>query len=329
MTLLQRLLFRPRHADADELTRLRALTLREFAGRHYLCRKAYSAAHRELTRLALDLLAEYAGRDPPVAECTAALFDPLSDWLADEVFTRRRFSANTANCRLRHLRAVVNAAWRTRRGGVPLVDRLPPLNFLAEPDSEITSFSDAQIADQVARASMLYGSVATAPAAAWWRAWLLVISSIGCRPNAMMLAARGDYDPARKALLLRAEHQKQRRAQRLGLPAAAAESVELLLAAHQAGLIWPWPHDRPREGRQQKWRCLTDHWLDRIIRPCGQECLLPKGVRLRMYRRTASSRCAERGGDPQRLLGHRSPRTTEEHYLDPARMPVCREALVG
>jgi integrase len=128
-------------------------------------------------------------------------------------------------------------------------------------------------------------------------------------------------------LLLRRENQKQHKDQRIALPARAALAVQKLLDCHQSPEIfgcWPYDPPLPKTGRR-KWKILCKHFCDRLVAPAG--LTLAKGVKTKMFRRTAATIVAENGGNAQELLGHASPKTTER-YKDRRRRPVCRQSLL-
>ncbi len=298
--------------------KLKAVGLRQWVTEVYLPAKHLSVtdATAALMRDCLTRFEASLGRPATLCDCRVTAVDRFRQWLAGEVQDGRIRPA-TANKHLRHLRALVNYAARKR-----LARRLPAMEFLEEDPPEVNAWTPQEILRLKEVARQLTGTVASVPAAIWWTAWIEVLSSVGSRITATMLAKRTDF--AGDALLLRRENQKQKKDQRLALPPRAAAAVERLLASHDGPLIFPWPHDPGRPGRPRKWKCLMGHFQRRIVRPAG--LTLEKGVKSRQFRRTVATLIDERGGDAQKLLGHGSPKTTER-YKDRRRMPVCREAL--
>ncbi len=298
--------------------RLKGILLRQWVSEVYL--PAYR--HRPLGATAsligdcLTKLEASLGRPATLFDCRVTSVDRFRQWLAGEA-QGGRIRPATANKHLRHLRAVVNFAAKKR-----LAKRLPAIEFLEENLSEVTAWTPEEVRRLKEQARQLSGTVAGVPAAIWWSAWLEVLSSIGSRITATMLARRADY--SKGTLLLRRENQKQKKDQRLALPPRAAVAVERLLASHQDDRIFPWPHDPGWPGRPRKWKCLMAHFQRLLVAPAG--LALPKGVKSRQFRRTVATLVDERQGDAQKLLGHSSPRITER-YKDRRRMPVCREAL--
>lgn len=311
----------PDPRDAKRLLRkkkLKAVGLRQWVTEVYLPAKHLTATDATSV-LMRDCLARFEasmGRPATLFDCRVTSVDRFRQWLAGEV-QEGRIRPATANKHLRHLRALVNYAAHKR-----LVRRLPAVEFLPEAPPEVNAWTPQEILRLKEAARNLTGTVAGVPAAVWWTAWIEVLSSVGSRITATMLAKRTDYSGG--ALLLRRENQKQKKDQRLALPPRAAAAVERLLASHDGLLIFPWPHDPGWPSRPRKWKCLMNHFQRLIVRPAG--LTLEKGVKSRQFRRTVATLIDERGGDAQKLLGHGSPKTTER-YKDRRRMPVCREAL--
>lgn len=307
---------RPPKRTPDQ-RRMRAMTLEAFCRDVYAPAKSLRPGSRALALGAVAKLRKCLGRDARVGEGRSRLVDRFRDWLAGQV-TAGAMAGTTANCHLRYLRAIINYAAKRRA-----VKRLPTLEFLPEPESEVEAWAPEDLARIEAQTRTFTGSVGQVPAAIWWTAWALVISRIGCRVGAMMAATREDY--SRGVLLLRAEHQKQKRDQRLALPPRAAAAVERLLESHQEAILFPWPHDPHRPDEKRNFKTLFAHFRKRILGPCG--LTLPRGVRTRQFRRTVATLLDDVNGDARKQLGHASERTTKR-YKDRRKTPVCTEALL-
>jgi len=315
----------PSKKKDPERERKRDMIVRDYARDYYAPAGRHdSNAARDFSRWAINRLDELVRPGIRLRECTADMLDDFRDGL-QKIVQAGALKAATANRHLRQLRAVVNFAARRR-----LVKRLPPLDWLEENRDPASSWTPQDLARLEDRARSLGGAVDGCPACLWWTSWHLVISRLGCRPAAQMACRWRDFCPDQSALLLRAETQKQKKSQRFWLPVECCAALEELRSRQSlfppepGDLIWPWPHDSAKSNRKRKFKCLEAHWKRFLVAPAG--LILAKGVAFRQYRRTAATLRRDQGGDAQALLGHSSPRVTEI-YLDPAHIPVCREAV--
>lgn len=310
--------------------RLRSMTLRRFVAEHYLPERNHrpGGPTAELTGELLERLLAATGREAAVGELDFGFLRRFRAWLAGQIASG--LSPATANLRLRQLRAVWNHAarwqWTDQGKRWRIVKPPPPMEFFEEAEPDVDAWTLEENARIERQARALEGMVGTVPASVFWTAVALVFQKLGSRVNATMLAAREHYNPTDKTLLLVKKNQKQKQDQRIVLPPRAAAAVEKLLSAHDHPLIfgcWPYDPPLPRTGRR-KWRVFTKHFMRLLVVPAGLS--LPKGVRLRQFRRTAATICEENGGNPTELLGHSSPKITER-YKDRKRRRACRQSL--
>ena len=314
-----------------ERNRLRAMTLRAFCRECYWPGKNHSPTGptAELSTDTLNRLRDCFGRELAVGELKYGALRAFRQWLGEKIAAG--MSPATANRHLRQLRAIWNFAARPRWTNEGLRWRPtkppPPMEFFREPETDVDAWTPDQLALIESRARSLTGMVGNVPARVFWPAWALVQQKIGCRITAMMLTRRGDYDSAAKALLLRRENQKQKKDQRIALPARTAAAIEELLAAHDGELIFGcWPFDPPnRSTGRHHWPVLSSHFERLLVTPIGLK--LEKGVKTRQFRRSAATIVEENGGNAQELLGHANRKTTER-YKDRKRGPICRQSLL-
>lgn len=316
---------KPISPEKRERMRLRGTTLASYARDHFFPERNHNptGATALLTCNALARLAECYGREITLRESTAGMMNDFRNWMARQISAGTTYGPVTANKHLRHLRSLLNHAARNR-----LIRRVPPINFIAEPDHDVEAWNPHELELIEEQARQQVGMVGDVPAALFWTAWALVAEKIGCRITAQMLTRRRDYDPVGRILLLRRSTQKQKKDQRVALTPRAAEAVEKLLAAHAHEEIFgSWPYDPPLKSGTHKWKVLAKHFEDQLVTPAGLK--LNKGVKTRQFRRSAATIVHEAGGNAQELLGHASPKTTELYLSkDPKRRKVCRQSLL-
>jgi len=304
-----------------EKEKLRGLYLEQYAWEHYLpgTNHTTSSAVAEITHDLFTKINACFAEKPLLRDVRDSWVETFRNWLASQIGPR--FKTPTANKYLRQLRAIYNYAVRKK-----VLRSLSPIDFLEENEPEINAWTPEENARVEEQARKQTGMVGPVPASVFWTAWALVFQKLGSRVTATMLSGRKDYDPGERALTLIRRNQKQKRDQRIILPTRAAAAVERLLAAHDHELIFGvWPFDPPvkKDGRR-KWKVLSKHFEERLVKPAGLE--LQKGVKTRQLRRTAATICDENGGNPQELLGHSSPKTTEL-YKDKRRRRACRQSF--
>ena len=316
---------KPTSPEKRERMRVRGMTLARYASEHFFPERNHKplGATALLTCNALARMAECYSREITLKEATPGLINDFRNWMARQIASGAAYGSVTANKHLRHLRSLLNHAARNR-----LIRRIPPINFLAEPDHEVDAWEAHELEKIETQARKQIGMVGDVPASLFWTAWALVAQKIGCRITAQMLTRRQDYDPVERVLLLRRSTQKQKKDQRVALTPRAAEAVEKLIAAHDHEAIFgSWPYDPPLKSGTHKWKVLAKHFEEELVKPAGLS--LKKGVKTRQFRRSAATIVQENGGNAQELLGHASPKTTELYLSkDPKRRKVCRQSLL-
>ena len=296
---------------------LRRLQVREFARDHYLAAKALSVRTVGLVNDLLAHLARFHGQTT-VRELTGDFFQGFRDYLVGLIADGEMGAAN-ANKQLRQLKALANRA--TTKGEFKQRNHFN--DFLPEKKPQPHALNPGEgwkIREAARRVSGFVGSV---PAGVWWLAWYLTMSRAGNRLTALMKAQRGDYQHG--VLWLRADNQKQDEDQRLALPGYCHGPIEDLLAAHDEPLLFPWPWDRPKPGKEATWNTLFRRFRA-ILATAG--IATKKGVLTRIFRQTAGTVVEELGGSGMKLLGHSTPGVFKKHYQDPSRGPVTRDAPV-
>lgn len=112
-----------------------------------------------------------------------------------------------------------------------------------------------------------------------------------------------DVDLSQRAIIFRAENRKGGSADiRREITAGLAEWLDEL-RRHASSLVWPW----------DRHETLLWHEFGKI---CVIAEVTPRGFH--GFRKASASYLAMAGGDASAHLGHASPQTTRDHYLDPS-----------
>lgn len=296
-----------------------------YARDHYIAEVDLGAATKELVGHCLGHLARAKGH-VVVKELTIELLREFYDYFLP-LIRDKELTARCANKHLRQLRAIANHAAEIDG----LVKPVKYRKFFPVTECDPHPFDRGECQKIEAASQAVTGSVGTltrdgfcVPAAIWWHALWRALLDSGCRITVLMLAVRGDYRNG--VLWLRKEHQKQKQHQKIELRPRTRLAIENLLAAHDDPRLLPWPFDPVKPGRKPNWKTLYKHFQKLLLDPGG--ITRPKGQKTRVCRQTAGTNVEDSGGSGQRLLGHKSRATTDEHYLPHDRVPVIKDALL-
>jgi integrase len=197
-------------------------------------------------------------------------------------------------------RAQIHALWEfaARRG---LISRWPQMRRIRVPERIPQAWLTDELQRLLEAAGERQGSIAGVPAAAFWRAAILVGYETGCRVGELLGLEWRDVSPA--GILFRAENRKGKRRDIFRpVSPATAEALEAIRLDRPEVFAWD--------------RCYTNLWrhLGMICKAAG----LPNDrlSKFHRLRKTHASYAAAAGLDAQRLLDHASPVTTRA-YLDP------------
>jgi integrase len=286
--------------------RLRGLSLREYFETVYRSSRPLRPATLPRMRQTIGLVERWRPA-LKIADIGRDLLLDFRDWMAG--YGR---SPETRDNHQRNLRALARAAWREG-----LIEQCyPALPFAAKRKRRPATWSPEELIRLEERAKRLPGPLVagksgfdTIPAATWWLAMVALFSELGCRPTALMLAERTDFDGRR--LTLQAENQKQDDSQRFSLSRATAAAVDALLSVHPHSRILAWPYDGQDRDGVWKWRTMTERFKSLLVEPAG--LAVEKGAVLRKFRRTnLTLLCKARGKQAaQQQAGHASEKTTE------------------
>lgn len=273
------------------------MTLRELLDDLYAPLKGISDRTVSLYRYSIDAFGEHLGHEPTLDDLDEL---PVARFLAARM--KQRSVATVAKDRSQ-IRALWEFAARRR-----LTTVWPTIRLIHVPERVPEAwFTDEfnRLLEAASREATAYDGI---PAAAWWRALLLVCYDTAERCGSVMAlrwsGVRG------KAIVFAAEDRKGRRRDILR---EVSEETQAALDAIRGSrkpddLVFPWPRTR------------TYLWtrMEIILKRAG----LPAGRRDKFHRirRTTASYYQAAGHSAQSLLDHADPATTRK-YLDPR---ICR-----
>lgn len=266
------------------------MTLEELLDGFYVPLRGVSARTEKLYRYTIHAFGEHLGRPATVddlEELTVARF--LSARLRDKAV------ATAAKDRTQ-LRALWEFASRRN-----LTTRWPQIRPIRVPERVPRCWLTEEMQRLLAAASDRQGTISGVPAAAWWRAALLVCYDTGERCAALLSLEWRDVTPA--GVTFRAEGRKgQRRDIYRQISPETFAAIEAIRGPRLRVFDWD--------------RAATSLWshLGKILEAAG----LPNDrySKFHCIRKTTASYAAAAGLDAQRLLDHASPKTTRA-YLDP------------
>jgi len=273
--------------------------LSEYLQARYLPERFLSDGWAEQLQVAVRLYEAYAG-------ASAARVGNLSEtaviaWL-------RSYSGHVAARTVNSKRCALLALWRAAAAdGLCRPPGLIPK--MREPLHLPEAWSLQEFERLLRAASLEPGVIDGIDACRWWPALLLTLFDTAGRIGAIIRVRAADLLLDQRALILRAENQKQRRDQfcRLSDQTVAALAATGLPAASVRALVFPWP-----------WRRETLFArLRKIARRANVRHGRGAGGLFHRIRRTSATLVYCNGGDAAKHLGHASAAVTMKHYIDP------------
>ena len=269
----------------------------------YVPLRGVSPRTEKLYRYTIEAFGQHLGRQATV--------DDLEELTVARFLTarlREKAVATAAKDRTQ-LRAIWEFA--ARRGLTN--GRWPQIRPIRVPERVPRCWLTDEMQRLLAAASERQGTIGGVPAAAWWRAALLLCYDSGERIAALLALEWRDVTPA--GVTFRAEGRKgQRRDIYREISPETAAAIEAIRGPRLRVFDWD--------------RAATSLWshLGQILEAAG----LPNDrySKFHCIRKTTASYAAAAGLDAQRLLDHASPKTTRA-YLDPrvVRPPSAPDVL--
>lgn len=267
------------------------MTLQELLDGYYVPLRGVSARTEKLYRYTIQAFGEHLGRPATVddlEELTVARF--LSTRLRDKAVATA--AKDAAQCR---------ALWEFASRRNLTNGRWPQMRRIRVPERVPRCWLTEEMQRLLLAASERHGTIAGVPAAAWWRAALLVCYDTGERVAALLSLEWRDVTPV--GVTFRAEGRK---GQRRDIYRQISPETAAAIAAIRGPRLKVFDWDR----------AMTSLWshLGKILEAAG----LPNDrySKFHCIRKTTASYAAAAGLDAQRLLDHASPKTTRA-YLDP------------
>lgn len=278
------------------------MTLTELLTDLYVPLRGVGERTERLYRYTIQAFGEHLGRPAEVADLEEL---EVARFLSARL--RQKATATAAKDRTQ-LRALWEFA--ARRG---LTDRWPQLRPIRVPERVPQCWLTEEMQRLLLAAGERQGTIAGVPAAAFWRAAILLLYDSGERIAALLSLEWSDVTAA--GVTFRAESRKGQRRD-IYRPISPETAAALEVIRRPRRLVFEWD------------RCYTSLWghMGRICRAAG----LPddRWSKFHRIRKTTASYAAAAGLDAQRLLDHASPKTTRA-YLDPrvVRPPAAPDVL--
>ena len=247
-------------------------------------------------RLSLKRFAEHLGREPTVADLTGLT---VQRFLSAR---KARVSVATALKDRTHIAALWNHLFRLRRVEVAPAAVLPPMRA---PRRVPRAYRGHEVAAILRACLATHGGIDGRPASIWHASLVRAAFETAERVGALLQVEWRDVDLQERTLLLRAETRKGAHADLLR-PISAETAAWIGQLRRDAGdrrLVWRW--DR-----------TPTHLWGHFRNICKRAGVQPRGYH--GLRRAAASYIAAAGGlgEAATALGHASPTTTQQHYVD-------------
>lgn len=279
------------------------LTLKEFFTQVYRPKKLSRCRARTVTiyRGVFDRFREYIAeaegvpRAPLLADLTEDRLEGYIGWRFDQ-----GRSAHTVDKERDKLIAIANFAARKH-----YLDEFIDVEPIDLPDEPPVAMRIEQIRLLIDASKLEQETLCGVPAALWWEALFRVVFGTGERTEATLLF---DWENVNLDELWIRSPGVNRKGGRKGMvyPITQAVAESLRKIKRSSGLVFAHP-----------WKAMATFYgrLKRISERAG----LPSGRRwkLQCIRRSHASYFKRAGGDATEKLGHDSPKTTREGYIDP------------
>lgn len=269
------------------------MLLTEFLDEIYSPLKGICGRTADLYRFTIGAFGKSIGKAPGLEDLDEL---KIARFLAQR--TRSRQPATAAKDR-----AQLRALWEfaARRG---LVSTWPTMPKVKVPERVPQCWLTDEMRKIFESAALESGELCGIPAAAWWKAILLVCYDTGERIGAVQDLRWSQVLGG--SILFRAESRKGGRRDILRDigPETAAALDAIRLDRSGQDLVFPWP-----KSHTYMWRKFGD-----ILRRAGLSS--DRGSKFHKIRKTTASYYEAAGGSAQKLLDHSSPATTRR-YLDP------------
>jgi integrase len=275
-----------------------AMLLREFLTDRYAPLRNVSQRTVSMISQTLDRVDRFLGRPATVEDLTDLQIAQFLRWRAQQPWKGRMPSPATIAKDRNHLASLAELAARKK-----LLGEFVVIAKIKVPLRAPRGYTVEEVSAMVRAARHRYGRIGDVPASWLWTSLIWAAWCSGERIGALLRVRWEDVDLDRASLVLRGENRKDHVStiERSLSP----ELVALLRTmAKPAGLVWPWLEHRNENSIYASLRLL-----------CAAAGVQAKGFH--SIRKASGSYVAAAGGDASEHLGHRNPKTTRDHYLDP------------
>jgi integrase len=247
-------------------------------------------------RLSLARFREHLGHEPTIADLTGVT---VQRFLSAR---KAKVSVATALKDRTHIAALWNHLFRLRRVEVAPAAVLPPMRA---PRRVPRAYRDHEVSAILRECLATRGGIDGRPASIWHASLVRAAFETAERVGALLQVEWRDVDLHERTILLRAETRKGSHAD-LMRPISAETAAWIAQLRRDAG-------DRRRVWNWDRYPSHLWHHLRAICKRAGVQCRGYHGLR-----RAAASYIAAAGGlgEAATALGHASPTTTQQHYVD-------------
>jgi integrase len=275
------------------------VTIRELLNDRYAPLHNLSARSVVLFGHSLDRLRDFLGREPLVSDFDDLVIARFLRWRAVTPHRGKVCSPASVAKDKAHVTALWNFAARKR-----LAAEFPDLPRLRVPTRPPRAYTVVEVSALIRAAKACQGAVGSVPAAWLWTTLLQCLWYTGERVGSHLRLRWREVDLDRGVVTFLGENRKggvetiQRQ-----IPPALVEQLRPRRGA-DAELVWPWLEHRAVGSLFTTLRIV-----------CQRAGVTPRGFHA--VRKASGSYVKAGGGDATDHLGHSSPKTTRDHYLDP------------
>jgi len=274
------------------------MLLRDFLNDRYAPLRNVSPRTVTMIAQTIDRVDRFLGRPSTVDDLTDLTIAQFLRWRAQQPWKGRMPSAATVAKDRNHLASLAELAARKK-----LLGEFVAVARVKVPLRPPRGYTVDEVSAMVRAGRHRYGMVGDVPAAWLWPSLIWAAWCTGERIGALLRVRWEDVDLDRASVVLRGEHRKDHLTT---LERSLSPDLVAMLRprAKPTGLVWPWLDHRRENSIYASLRLL-----------CAAAGVTPKGFH--SIRKASGSYVAAAGGDASEHLGHRNPKTTRDHYLDP------------
>lgn len=247
-------------------------------------------------RLSIEKFRDHLGRDPLVSDLTGLT---VQRFLSAR---KQKVSVATVVKDRTHICAIWNHLFRLRRVDVAPAAVLPPMRA---PQRVPRAYKAAEVSAIIREALKAGGGVSGKPANLWHASLIRAAFETAERVGALLAVEWRDVDLEERVILLRAENRK-----------GGYRDLLRPISTELADWLRKLRRGSPDKARVWEWDRVAHHLWYHLRIFCKRAGVPARGYH--GFRKSAASYIAAAGGlgDAAAALGHHSPSTTANHYID-------------